>query len=143
MPAVNKQKGNLGEAKCLAKMVELGIPVAIPFGDNERYDLIIEDKKQLKKIQVKYSTAQDSPGSIVFKTHSSQNHTTNKNKYSYENDVDGFLFYNGLNGEIYYLPIEIVGERKTVTIRMEPTKNGQTKNCLMAQDYLAEKYFSK
>ena len=44
MSALNKQKGNIGEAKCLAKMIELGIPVAIPFGDNERYDLIIEDK---------------------------------------------------------------------------------------------------
>lgn len=143
MPALNKIKGNIGEAKCLAKMVELGIPVAIPFGDNERYDLIIEVNGQLKKIQVKYSTTQDSPGSVVFKTASSQNHTTNKNYSTYTNDVDGFLFYNGLNDEIYYLPIEKVGDKKTLTIRMEPAKNGQTKNCLMAQDLLVEKFFSE
>ena len=142
MPALNKIKGNIGEAKCLAKMVELGIPVAIPFGDNERYDLIIEDKGQLKKIQVKYSSQQESPGSVVFKTASSTNHTTNKHYDTYENDVDGFLLYNSITDEIYYLPIDVVGSKKTITVRMEPAKNGQTKNCLMSQDYLAEKYFS-
>ena len=31
-----KQLGNIGEAKALAKFVELQIPVYIPFGDNER-----------------------------------------------------------------------------------------------------------
>ena len=143
MSALNKQKGNIGEAKCLAKMVELGIPVAIPFGDNERYDLIIEDKGQLKKIQVKYSSQQDSPGSVIFKTASSTNHTTNKHCDTYENDVDGFLLYNGITDEVYYLPIETIGAKKTITIRIEPSKNGQTKNCLMSQDYLAEKYFSE
>lgn len=50
MPALNKQKGNIGEAKCLAKMVELGIPVCLPFGDNERYDMVIEHEGKLKKI---------------------------------------------------------------------------------------------
>ena len=143
MPALNKQKGNIGEAKCLAKMVELGVPVAIPFGDNERYDLIIEYQGKLQKIQVKYSTQQDSPGSVVFKTASSTNHTTNKHYDTYQNDVDGFLLYNGINDEVYYLPIEIIGNRKTITIRMEPCKNGQTKNCLMAQDYLVNNFFSE
>ena len=28
--------GNVGEAKTLSKFVELGIPVYIPFGDNEK-----------------------------------------------------------------------------------------------------------
>lgn len=142
MPAPNKQKGNVGEAKCLAKMIELGISVAIPFGDNDRYDLII-DYKGLKKIQVKYSSQQDSPGSVIFKTSSSTNHTTNKHYSTYENDIDGFLLYNSITDEVYYLPIETIGNKKTITIRMEPAKNNQTKNCIMAQDVLAEKYFSE
>ena len=50
MAALNKQKGDIGEAKCLAKMIELGIPVSLPFGDNQRYDMIIDVNGELKKI---------------------------------------------------------------------------------------------
>ena len=141
MPALNKQKGNIGEAKCLSKMVELNIPVCLPFGDNERYDMIIEHEGKLKKIQVKYSSTQESEGSIVFKTASSTNHTTNKHYTTYEKDIDAFLLYNALTDEVYYLPIEIVGSKKSITLRMTPAKNGQTKNVLFTSDFLAENYF--
>jgi len=142
MPALNKQKGNIGEAKCLAKMVELGVPVALPFGDNERYDMII-DYHGLKKVQIKYSSYQESTGSIIFKTSSCANHTTNKHYSTYTNDVDGFLLYNGITDEVYYVPIEMIGNKKTLTVRLTPSANGQTKNCTMAQDILAEKFFSE
>lgn len=141
MPALNKQKGNIGEAKCLAKMIELGVPVSLPFGDNERYDMIIEKDNQLLKVQVKYSTQSESEGSILFKCASSTNHTTNKHYSTYENDIDAFLFYNGLTNEVYFIPIEVIGTRKTITLRMTPSKNGQVKNCLFTQDYLAENQF--
>ena len=141
MSALNKQKGNIGEAKCLAKMVELGVPVCLPFGDNERYDMIIERNGKLEKIQIKYSSQQENEGSIVFKTASSANHTTNKHYSTYENDVDAFLLYNALTDEVYYVPMEIIGTKKTLTMRMQPSKNGQIKNCLFTSDYLAENYF--
>lgn len=141
MPALNKQKGNIGEAKCLAKMVELGVPVCLPFGDNERYDLVIEHNGKLEKIQVKYSSSQESEGSIVFRVASSTNHTTNKHLTTYTNDIDAFLLYNSLTDEIYYVPIDIVGTRKTMTMRMTPSKNGQSKNCLFTTDYLVENFF--
>ena len=52
MPAENKRKGYVGEAKCLAKMVELGVPVSNPFGDNERYDMIIEHNNTWRKYRL-------------------------------------------------------------------------------------------
>lgn len=141
MPALNKQKGDIGEAKCLAKMIELGIPVCLPFGDNQRYDMVIDVNGELKKIQVKYSSQTENAGSVIFKIVSSTNHTTNKHCDGYENDIDAFLLYNAINDEIYYLPIEVVAGRTTITLRMEPTKNGQTKNCLFTKDFLVDNYF--
>ena len=44
-----KGVGNIGEAKVLCKFVELGIPVYLPFGDNERSDLIAEFNGKLNK----------------------------------------------------------------------------------------------
>lgn len=37
----SKMIGNIGEAKILAKLVELQIPVYIQFGDNEPADYLI------------------------------------------------------------------------------------------------------
>lgn len=90
---------------------------------------------------MKYSSAQESEGSIVFKTASSTNHTTNKHYTTYENDIDGFLLYNSLTDEVYYLPIEVVGSKQSITLRMIPAKNGQTKNILFTSNFLAENYF--
>lgn len=50
-----KQLGNIGEAKTLSKFVELQIPVYLPFGDNEKADLIADFGGKLNKIQVKTS----------------------------------------------------------------------------------------
>ena len=39
----NKTKGERSEAIIIAKLLEVGYGVLTPFGDNRRYDLVIED----------------------------------------------------------------------------------------------------
>lgn len=46
----SKDKGNIGEAIVLAEFTKRQIQVAIPFGDNARYDLIAEFNGKLNKI---------------------------------------------------------------------------------------------
>ena len=50
----SKRIGNIGEAITLAKFVEKGIGVYVPFGDNEKIDLIIELNKLSKNILERY-----------------------------------------------------------------------------------------
>ena len=45
-----KQIGNIGEARVLSEFVRLGIPVYLPFGDNEKADLIAEFDGKLNRI---------------------------------------------------------------------------------------------
>ena len=73
----SKTKGQLSEAKVLYELQKHNIPVCIPWGDNERYDLVAEFNGKLNKIQVK--TANDERnGAICCYCRSSTNHTTNK-----------------------------------------------------------------
>ena len=37
-----KQLGNIGEAKTLAKLVSMNVPVYVSFGDNEKADLVAD-----------------------------------------------------------------------------------------------------
>ena len=51
----SKLKGTLAVTKCIAKLYEKGFEVFLPLGDRMPYDLIFDDGKYLKKVQVKYS----------------------------------------------------------------------------------------
>ena len=117
-----KGVGNIGEAKVLCKFVELGIPVYLPFGDNERSDLIAEFNGKLNKIQVKTSVKAEN-GKMLFDLTSSTQHRSGRVKHKYTNEeIDYFACYNIERDKIFLVP---VGEsRATITIRFEPSKNG-------------------
>ena len=73
----NKTKGEFSEARALYEFQKYHIPVCIPWGDNQRYDLIAEFNGKFNRIQVKTSNEEDN-GSIRCYCRSSKNHTTNK-----------------------------------------------------------------
>lgn len=97
------RKGELTEAIVIAELKRREIPVSIPFGDNERYDLIVETNDcELFRIQVK--TGWSSNGKIHF--HGSSQHTNSKgNVYkSYDGEVDYFLVYSYELESMYLIP---------------------------------------
>ena len=132
----SKDKGNIGEAIVLAEFVKNNIQVAIPFGDNARYDLIAEFNGKLNRIQVKYCNQQITENnSIACPCASSTNHTTNKHYNTYENDVDYFCFYIVEWNEILIVPIEEIGTKKAITFRQDPHKNNQIKGINLVENY--------
>lgn len=58
MPAKTTEKGEIGEAMVIADLMRQGHEVAIPFGHNQPYDLIVIRKEdgRLEKVQVKYTS---------------------------------------------------------------------------------------
>ena len=69
-----KRYGNIGEAMAVSLFVKHGVPIAIPFGDNKKYDLIAEFNGKLNKIQVKTSISKAENGSVTFDVTSSSQH---------------------------------------------------------------------
>lgn len=134
----SKEKGNIGEAIALAKFIELGVQVSIPFGDNARYDLVAEFNGKLNKIQVKYCNQLSENDSVICPCASSTNHTTNKHYTTYEKDVDYMCFYLAPWNEIILIPIEDIGNRKTIVVRRTPPKNNQS-NITLVSNYSFEK----
>lgn len=85
------RKGDLTEATVVAELKRRGIAVSLPFGDNERYDLIAESNDDLYRIQVK--TGWISDGCVRF--HGKSSHTNSEgNVYkTYDGDIDFFAVY--------------------------------------------------
>lgn len=130
-----KRYGNIGESIAISSFVKYGIPVYIPFGDNEKADLIAEFNGRLNKIQVKTSIKATN-GKMFFDVTSSTTHRKNgiHRRYTSE-EIDYFFCYNIERDKSFLIKVPdnpIVG----ICIRYEPTKNGQVKNINMEDDYL-------
>lgn len=133
----SKKIGNIGEAKVLCKFVELGIPVYLPFGDNEKADLIAYFNGKLNRIQIKTSQKAEN-GKMVFDLTSSTEHRKNGVRHIYtEEEIDYFACYNISRDKIFLISIKDASNT-SVTIRYEEPKNNQTLKIKFEQDYLLE-----
>jgi len=126
--------GDISEAKVLADLVERYNEVLEPFTDNSPYDLVVDDGGKLQKIQVKHAFIED--GSIVCKTLRKTNMTSEGAKQTtYKSEeVDLFALYCSSNEKTYLLPFEDAPKTQ-ITLRLEPTKNNQSKGIRWAEDY--------
>ena len=61
MAAKTTEKGEIGEAMVIADLIRQGHDVAIPFGYNQPFDLVVirREDGRLEKVQVKYSKGND------------------------------------------------------------------------------------
>ena len=133
-----KSIGNIGEAKVLAKFVELGISIYLPFGDNEKADLIADFGGKLNKIQIKTSIKAED-GKMKFDLTSSTVHRKNGNRHIYNSqEIDYFACYNITRQCILLFKVNEV-PNTTITIRYEKPKNNQTTGIRFEEDYLIDK----
>lgn len=136
----NKDKGNIGESVVLAEFIKRGITVSIPFGDNARYDLVADFNGRLNKIQVKYCNQKESDNhSIACPCSSCTNHTKNKGKQTYKNDIDYFAFYMVEWNVTLLVPISEIENKKEVRFRMDKPRNNNKAGIHFVDDYLLDK----
>lgn len=102
--------------------------------------MIAEFDGKLNRIQVK-TVNEESNGAIICYCRSSKNHTTNKLLSNYVNEVDYFVFYNQTYDLIALVPMDEIGDKTTISLRITPPANGQTKGVRYFADYGFENYF--
>ncbi len=116
-----KDKGNITEAIVLAELIKRGKKVLLPFGDNLRYDLLIDNEDEtFTRVQCK--TARLLPGetNIEFASSSSQ-YQRGGERHGYKNQADVFAVYSPDTDKIYWVPVNEVGPT-SVSLRLKPSK---------------------
>lgn len=123
-----KVKGDITEAMVAARLLQFGVAVLKPFGDNQRYDLVTDDGTKFTRVQCKTGRLRN--GCIEFNTKSVGygGKTT-----SYHGQVDVFGVYCQEVDKVYIVPIEDCGTSNK-KLRYEVAKY-KTKD-----DYPASKY---
>ena len=136
----SKQKGNVTEIETMLYFLERGYTVSKPYGDCEKYDLIIDINEKLYKIQCKTSLSKDNGKSFSFSTRTNTRKDGKTVHYFYsKNEID--FFATSFNKKIYLIPLEECHSGKI--LRLEDAANNQEKNIVFASDYEADKILNK
>jgi hypothetical protein len=128
----------IGDRSTLAVMLALqaaGYAVSVPFGENTRYDLVIDNDKQLARTQCKTGRLRN--GAIRFATCSTYGHHRNPltARRSYSGQVDCFAVYCPETKGVYLVPIEDLATRIAAALRVSPALNSQKRGIRNAARY--------
>lgn len=127
--------GEISESAIITRFLQLGYVVLIPYGGNQRYDLVIEDADgHFWRIQCK--TGRIDEGSTAIRFNTAIRNVTGKNKQSrnYRGQCDYFAVYNEALNKVYLVPVDQVGTTSGA-LRLTTRKNNQEKNTIWAKDY--------
>lgn len=134
-----KQLGNIGEAKTLAKFVEMMIPTYVAFGDNEKSDLIADFKGKLNRIQVKTSQKCDD-GKITIDLTSSTKKEGKRQRHIYSaEEIDYFSVYNLESDTLLLFPISEFEGKTAVTFRVPYKPSNNQYKSVNWEDYTFDK----
>src|SRR3954454_4143285 len=130
-----KAKGDRSTLAIMLALHEAGFEVLVPFGENSRYDLVIDDGRSLKRVQCK--TGRLRCGAVRFAACSSYAHHPNPKMVvrDYLGQIDFFGVYCLDTGAAYLVPVESPQVRKRGSLRVAPAKNNQRRGVRLAADY--------
>src|SRR6266849_9302567 len=99
----------------LARLLETYEVILLPFGENQRYDLVIDTGSDFIRVQCKTGRLQRN-GAIKFNTCSSTYHHPNAptrygNSQDYRGAADFFGIYCPENDSVHMVPVDSVGRR--------------------------------
>jgi PD-(D/E)XK endonuclease len=125
-------KGEIGEAMILADLQRQGHGVAIPFGHDLPFDLIVVRKEDgaLEKVQCKYTT---SDGRVLIARIMS-NSAWVRHRYT-KDEVDWIAVYDATTNLCFYLPSAEWDGQVAMNLRLTSTANGQAKGIRFASDF--------
>lgn len=125
-------------AEVRRRAAEKGIVVSIPTTDSVRYDLVLDDAGHLYRVQVKYCNrnAVNANGAVQIELTSYHRSGKLSSRGYTADEIDALLLYVPRIDAVLWLGAQIFANRPQIQIRFEPTRNGQAKGCLFAQDYI-------
>jgi len=126
------QIGDISEAMVRARFIEKGYVVLVPLNSGLRYDIAVEKDGVFKRVQIKTGRMLDT-GVILFNS-SSLDPSTRNSQVDYYGDIDWFAIYCPFNRKTYLMNVNDTPPNHG-RLRVEPTKNNQTKGIRWATDH--------
>ncbi len=129
-----KDIGDRTEAIILAELLKAGYNALLPFGDNNRYDMVVDINGKFIRIQCKTGYLKN--GCVKFSTVSIYKGKNGTVKRPYTKDeIDIIMVYSREYDKIYAISVNELA-KGIMTLRVEKTKNNISyKSINWAKDY--------
>jgi hypothetical protein len=124
--------GQRTEAAILAELVRRGYTVLLPFGVNQRYDLVLEVDGEFVRAQCKTGRLRD--GAVEFPVRSTRANMAAVFQRGYRGEADVFLVHCRELDRTYSVPVH-EAPTSQMSLRVEPTQNGQASGIHPAETY--------
>jgi len=126
----SKLKGDIGELIVAAELLQRGWHIAFPYGENLKYDLIVEKDNLIQRIQVKAVFPRN--GTLRINCRSSNNWSV----VSYEvKDFECLAAVDLSTKKVYFIPSKKM-KRNMVTLRLTEPLNTQNKKINFAKNFI-------
>ena len=135
--AATKVKGDFAELMVAADLARRGYRVAIPFGENSDYDLVVEREDGLERVQVKHARSDGHVIEVRPMSLSLTNGKVRRIKRYTSATIDWLAVYDVTTDRCYYIHASELGSgRRHLTLRLTAPRNGQAARIRYAADYL-------
>ncbi|HYD54455.1 MAG TPA: group I intron-associated PD-(D/E)XK endonuclease [Gemmatimonadaceae bacterium] len=119
--------GDIPETYVAARLLERGLTVCKPIGDDCRFDLVVYDGERFYRVQCKMAIRDKKHrGVLRFATKSNAGH--------YAGQIDYFGVYWPEERRVYLVPVDECG-RSEGYLRLAPAANGQTAGVRLAEAF--------
>jgi hypothetical protein len=137
-PALNlKGKGDLAELMVATDLRRRSFKIAIPFGEDCDFDLVLIRGDRLERVQVKYAESNGIVIPVRCSSHSLTNGKVRRTKRYTAKTIDLLAVYDRTSDCCYYLQASELGEgRSTLSLRLKPARNKQYIGTRPAANYL-------
>ncbi|GEM_PF-471300 len=126
-----KRIGVISELHAMLALAKLGYQILVPFGENQRYDFVIDDGVTLARVQVKTGTLRGSY--IKYNCMSTHGHRGRRAR-PYFGQIEFLAVYCPGNGKVYLLPEKEL-TATTAHLRLSPPRNNMVKMIRWARDF--------
>ena len=130
------RKAEIAMMKVGIRALQLGAAVSKPIFEGARYDYIIERAGKLYRAQVKYADGKHKKTVGAVQVNLRKQITKNKNHPYNESVIDVLVVYIPKIDKICWFGPEVFSGKQSLSIRIAASKNGQSKGCFAAEDYL-------
>ncbi len=125
-----KTVGERTEAVVLARCLLRGEVVLSPFGDNQRYDLVLDRGGSFVRVQCKTGRLK---GDVI--SFQSCSRAGGKTRRGYLGQIEMFAVFCPENGKVYMVPVEAAAGNDTSLRVGPPPLSGQIKGIRFASDF--------
>jgi hypothetical protein len=130
-----QRKAETARVKVEARALELGVVYCRPSVEGLRYDCVLDIEGKLYRAQIKYCDCKsvNASGALQLRLRSQEGQGAAR-CYTAD-EVDALLVYLPCVDRVCFFPQEVFCGRTGLSIRLEPSRNGQSKGCVPAEKF--------